>query len=148
LDGPRVVREFFVALRSSGFSGLSDYHHEWVRNSGIGEKSAICREHKFLLELLRHMFEIDQLDVSSLASAELVVRRIFQIELATKRNPKQPDFAGLDIILETNIDSSGGVVLPGMQKWFTEHQAKEAGTLKQLRLWNEETRNLDKNKPK
>jgi hypothetical protein len=147
LDGPRVVREFFVALRSSGFSGLSDYHQDWVRNSGIAEKSAICREHKFLLELLRHMFEIDQLDVSSLASAELAVRRIFQIELATKRNPKQPDFAGLDIILETNIDSSGGVVLPGMQKWFTEHQAKEAGALKELRLWNEETRNLDKKKP-
>ena len=119
-----------MALRSFGFTGLIDYHHEWVRNSGISERSAISREHKFLLELMRYMFEMDQLDVSSLSSGELIIRRIFPIEMATKRNPKQLDFAGLDIIVETNIDSSGGVVLPAMQKWFTDHQVKEAGTLK------------------
>ena len=95
-----------------------------------------------MLSSLLLVFEIDQVDVSSLASGELIIRRIFQIELATKRNPKQPDFAGLDIIVATNIDNSGGVVLPAMQKWFTDHQAKEAGTIKQLRLWNEESRNL------
>ena len=46
------------------------------------------------------MLEVDQLDVSSLVSAELLVRRVFQIELAVDRNPKSPDFEGLDAITE------------------------------------------------
>ena len=116
LDGPRSVQDLFLATRSSGFTGLNDY----------------------LYELMRYMFEIDQLDVSSLASGEL--RLFFQIKLATKQNFEQPDFARLDIIFGTNIENSGGDVHPAMQKRFTDHQARETGTLKHLRLF----RNLAK----
>ena len=96
-----------MALRSSGFTGLIDYHPEWVRNSGISDRSAIAPEHKFLLKLMRSVFEIDPLDVNSLSSGGLIIRRIFQIEMATKRNPKQSDFAGLDIMVGTQIDNIG-----------------------------------------
>ena len=148
VDGPRSVREFLVALRTAGYSGLMEYHHDWVRNSGIGEKSSVCREHKFLLELLRVEMEFDQLDVSSLGSSELLVRRVYQIEIAVERSPKQPDFDGLEPLLETSLKSSGAVNVVGISKWFSEHQKSEAFVLKQMRLWAEEKKEANKDKSK
>ena len=124
--------------------GLFAYHSDWVRNSGVGDRSAVCREHRLLLELLRVMLEVDQLDVSSLVSAELVVRRLFQIELAVDRNPKSPDFEGLDAIIESVARHSGGVEIPALSKWFSDHQQKQAFTLKQFRLAAEERKELNK----
>jgi hypothetical protein len=144
IDGPRTVRDFLERMRTAGFLGFLAYHSDWVRNSGVGERSAVCREHRLLLEMLRVMLDIDQLDVSSLASAELLVRRLFQIELAVERNPKTPDFEGLDALLETVAKSSGGVSLPSLSKWFSDHQQKEAFTLKQFRLAAEERKELEK----
>ena len=114
--------------------GLFAYHSDWVRSSGVGDRSSVCREHRLLLEFLRVMLEVDQLDVSSLVSAELVVRRLFQIELAVDRNPKRPDFEGLDAIIESVARASGGVDIPALSKWFSDHQQKQAFTLKQFRL--------------
>ena len=144
VDGPRSVREFLVALRSAGYSGLIEYHHDWVRNSGIGDKSSACREHRLLLEILRMLMEFDQLDVSSLGGTELLVRRIYQIEIAVERNSKQPDFDGLDALLETNLKSSGAINVAGISKWFSEHQKSEAFVLKQMRLWAEEKKEANK----
>ena len=97
-----------MALRSSGSTGLTDY----------------------LVELMRYMFETDQLDFSCLGSDEL--RPLCQIRLATMRNFEQSDFARLEIICGTSSDISGGDVLPAKQKRFTDHQARESGTLKHL----------------
>ena len=138
--GPRTVKEFLLALRSFGYSGLVEYHHDWVRNSGVSEKSAVCREHRFLLEVLKALLEVDQLDVSSLAGTELLLRRIFQIEIAVERNARQPDFDGLKALVETSTKASGSASVSSMSKWFSEHQKSEAFVLKQMRLWSEEKR--------
>jgi hypothetical protein len=90
------------------------------------------------------MLEVDQLDVSSLASAELLVRRLYQIELAVERNPRSPDFEGLEALLETVAKPSGGVSLPTLSKWFSDLQQKEAFTLKQFRLAAEERKEMEK----
>jgi hypothetical protein len=140
IDGPRTVREFMLAVRASGIEGFISYHNEWLKKSGVGEKSNAGREHRFLLEVLRLLCQWDQLDPSSLASAEIMVRRVHQIEMAVKRNPKQPDYEGLDAILDTAIDSSGAVVLPSISSWLAEKQRDEAFVLKQNRLWSEEKR--------
>ena len=138
IDGPRTVKEFLLALRSSGYFGLVEYHHDWVRNSGVSEKSAVCREHRFLLEVLKALLEFDQLDVSSLAGTELLLRRIFQIEIVVERNARQPDFDGLEALVETSTKASGSANVPSMSKWFSEHQKSEAFVLKQMRLWSDE----------
>ena len=82
----------------------------------------------------------DQLDPSSLASVEILVRRVHQIEIAVKKNPKQPDYEGLESLLETAVDSSGSAVLPGITTWLAERQKDEAFVLKQSRLWADEKR--------
>ena len=148
VSGPRTVREFLIRIRSAGFVGFLAYHSDWAKASGVGERSAVCREHKLLLELLRIMVETDQVDITSLAGTELMLRRVFQIELAVERNPRSPDFEGLDAIMEVVTKPSGGVHLPELSKWFSDFQQKEAFTLKRFRLAAEERKELDKRKGK
>ena len=92
--------------------------------------------------------EYDQIDPSSLAGVELLVRRLYQIEIAVERNPRQPDFDGVDALVETSTKSSGSFNVPSMAKWFSEHQKSEAFVLKQMRLWNEEKKGLAKKEKK
>jgi hypothetical protein len=98
------------------------------------------------LEVFRLLLQYDQVDGSSLAGCELLLRRLYQIELAVRKSPKSPDFEGLEFLMETAVDSSGAAVLPSIAKWLGETQHKEAFTLKQMRLWAEERSSLEKRK--
>ena len=148
ISGPRSVREFMLAVRAAGHTSLLEYHNEWVRSSGANEKASFSREHRFLLEVLRLLLQYDQIDGSSLASCELLLRRLYQIELAVRKSPKNPDFEGLEFLVETAVDASGAAVLPSIAKWLGETQHKEAFTLKQMRLWTEERAANDKRRGK
>ena len=148
ISGPRSVKDFLLALRSAGHTALIDYHNAWVKTSGTGDKAAHTREHGFVLEVLRLLLQYDQLECSSVAGAELLMRRLYQIELAVRKSPKSPDYEGLDFLLETAVDTSGAAVLPSIAKWLGEKQHKEAFTLKQMRLWTEERAAKDKKREK
>jgi hypothetical protein len=97
----------------------------------------VAREHKLLLEFMRLGLQWDQVDVSSLAGYELVVRRIHQIEIAVRKNPKMPDFDGLEMLVDTAVDASGALVMPAITSWLASQQKDEAFILKQRRLWSE-----------
>jgi len=146
IQGPRSVKDYILAIRALGAGGFLEFHADWVKTSGVGEKSAAAREHKFLLDLLRLMVQFDQLDPTCLASAELLVRRVVQIELACKKNAKTPDYTGLECLLETAVDGSGAAVLPKLSKWIGDTQSQEAFVLKQMRLWSEEKATAAKRK--
>ena len=75
-----------------------------------------------------------------------MLRRLYQIELAVRKSPKNPDFDGLEFLVETAVDASGAAVLPSIAKWLADSQHKEAFTLKQMRLWAEEKATSDKRK--
>ena len=85
--GPRAVVEFLQSLRAQGQS-LTTRHREWVRKPGVNVSGATAREHFSLSEVLRWQVLFDHLDVSMLASAELLFRRLVQLEAAVPRNPK------------------------------------------------------------
>ena len=63
-----------------------------------------------------------------------------------KRNPKQPDFRGLEIMVATKLDASGGLLTGDFAKFVAEEQKAEAFTMKQQRLYAEETARKGKNK--
>ena len=83
---------------------------------GLSDKAAHTREHRLILEVLRLLLQYDHLDGSSLASGELLLRRLYRIELAVRKSPKSPDFEGLEFLLETAVDASGAAVLPSIAK--------------------------------
>ena len=138
IQGPRAVKEFMAVLRAAGYESFQAYHADWIKRSGVGSQAGVAREHGFLCELLRLGGQWDQVDVSSLSSFELIVRRIHQIELAVKKNPKMPDFDGLEELVETAIDSSGGAAIESVDTWLAEKQKVKAFALKQRRLLKEE----------
>ena len=144
LSGERAAKEAVDALRSAGRSSWDDHHTVWSTRSGISGKSATAREHRFLCGVLRLAMSFDQVDISNLASTELIVRRLRQIEAATKKNPRQPDFEGLDVLLDVTMDETGALLLPKFDKWVGELQGAEARTMKAGRLWREERAAADK----
>ena len=57
---------------------------------------------------------------------------------AVKRNPRAPDFEGLDSFLSTATDMTGGVVTLDFDKYISELQRNDAQIMKQNRMLKEE----------
>ena len=74
VDSPKTVRDFLLALRRAGHTGLLEYHDDWGRNCSVSESSADGCVHKRLLDILRMLAEYDQVDPIGLAAIELLVR--------------------------------------------------------------------------
>ena len=70
--------------------------------------SAVCHSHAILCESLRLFIGYDQVDVSNLAGVEQIVRRIVQDERAVRKNPKHPDYSGLEFVLNQTVELANG----------------------------------------
>ena len=81
---------------------------------------------------------VDYLNVLNLASAEQMCRRLLMIERAVKRNPRAPDFEGLEAFLANGYDSRGGVITREFDKYIAELQKTVAQIMKQNRMLREE----------
>jgi len=55
-----------------------------------------------------------------------------------RKNPKNPDMSGMDMLLSSGIDESGGIITTKYQHWVSTVQRDLAQTLKQERLYAEE----------
>ncbi|CAK0855124.1 unnamed protein product, partial [Prorocentrum cordatum] len=139
--GPRVAKEWLTSVRN-GPGDLTSHHGQWVRLSGISEFSAVAHIHYVLCEAVRLTIQTDQLDVTHLVSCELIMRRICQDETAVSRNPRHPDYGGLDIVLHAPTTEQGQASTNNFTGWVTSRLKDLAAIFKQTRLWNEEQRAL------
>ena len=137
LEGPRALAELFQSV-SEGPGSFATYHVEFLRFSGLREGATIAHAHRILCEVFRFMHSVDQLDASNLASAEQLVRWRIQMEVAVSRNPKHPDFPGLDIILVAPTSKEGVARVPKMTEWIKSRMAERAAIWKQERLFRED----------
>jgi hypothetical protein len=139
----RAAKELLSAI-VVGPGSLPRYHTEWQRLSGISEHAALVYTHRTICEVLRLMHSYDQVDISNLAGGEQLCRWLIQLETAVERNPRAPDFAGLDIFMGGSTTAEG----KAMTSKFTEHisnKLKERAAIwKQERLYKEEKNNLSK----
>ena len=87
-----------------------------------------------------------QYDGSSSATAELLARRILQIQRAMRRSPKHPDFTGLEAMMASQLDETGGVVTSKFDQWVAEEQETAAIIMKNNRLFVKE-RDKDESRP-
>ena len=106
--------------------------------SGVAPPSNAWHELKNLFAILRHQIEYDQVEVTNLAAAELVARRVVQIQKAIRRSPKHPDFTGLDQLMASQLDETGGVVTSKFDEWVAQEQKTQAIIMKNTRLLQEE----------
>ena len=107
-----------------------NHHTNWVRRSGVSESSAVCHSHAILCEFLQLFISYDQVDVSNLAGVEQIVRRIIQDERAVPKNPKHPDYSGLEYVLNRTTDVSGAASTAIFNRWYAQTQRDEAAVLK------------------
>lgn len=136
--GPRAAREFLTSIYESGVD-LGAYHLQWAKNSNVNTHSSVCHEHKNLLECIRLGLLRDQLDLSNLLMAEMMIRRVVQLEVAVSRNNTAPDFAGLDVLLESPLTEGGGASARALDEWVTSRLKEKAQIAKQTRLFREES---------
>ena len=136
-EGPRVVGEHLDAI--SAASGISvSYRADFVRLSGVAETSSQCHEHRIGLETPRCAIHVDQLNVKSLTSFENHAWRLIQLGTAIGRNPRHPDFLGLDEVTAGPSTSRGVARVPKYMQHVTERQKERATIWKQSRLWKRE----------
>eukprot|EP00974_Lingulodinium_polyedra_P120957 11177218-Lingulodinium_polyedra.AAC.1 len=71
---------------------------EFVRKSGLVERASAVWEHAALCEALRYFTTWDQVECTGLVGVEVMIRRVIMIEMAVSRNPRAPDWDGLEMI--------------------------------------------------
>lgn len=135
--GPRIVLEFVTSL-VEGPGNWVTYQSEWARNSGVSEGSAVFHAHRVACEVMRLAIEVDQLNVSSLACFEQLLRKCAQDEMAVDRNPKHPDYSGLSTALGAPTQTSGAAVTQKWTEWLSTRQKDRAIVMKQARILREE----------
>ena len=137
LRGPPAVKEWFGSLDAAGQTVLQ-HHMDFVRKSGLPEKSSVAREHAALSESLRYFVTWDQVDCCGLVGIEMMIRRLITIEMAVARNPRCPDWEGLDVVIASRIGESGQAAVQDFETWLSSTQRDQAVVLKQGRLLREE----------
>ena len=72
----------------------------------------------------------DQLDVSSLASGEFLARWAVQIEVAVSRNPRHPDYSGLDIMFGAPTSAAGKAETATFSEWISAKMKDKSAVFK------------------
>ncbi|CAK0853410.1 unnamed protein product, partial [Prorocentrum cordatum] len=106
--------------------------------------SAVNHVHRNLCEVIRLMHSWDQVDLSMLASAELLVRWMIPTEIAVERNPRHPDYSGLDIVISAPVNAVGRASISRFNTWVTDRLEERATIWKQERLYREEQKQVRK----
>ncbi|CAK0802975.1 unnamed protein product [Prorocentrum cordatum] len=144
LAGVRGVKEFLDSV-ASGPGNMTSHQAEWARLSGVGEGLAVNRVRRNLCEVIRLMHSWGQVDVSMLASSELLVRWLIQTEIAVdERNPRHPDYSGLDIVISAPVNAVGRASTSKFNTWVTDRLKERATIWKQERLYREEQKQTRK----
>lgn len=79
-----------------------------------------------------------------LSGVDLLARRLIMIEMAVARNPKAPEWDGLDVVLSSRVSDSGAETAQNFESWVSGVQRDQAEIMKQGRLLREEGAAEDK----
>ena len=91
-----------------------------------------------MTEALRYLISVDQCDPCNLLVGELSVRYLVMIEAAADRNPRMPDWEGLESMVAQAVNGKGAVEVPKFANWVSTVQRDRAMIMKQGRLLREE----------
>ncbi|CAK0862617.1 unnamed protein product, partial [Prorocentrum cordatum] len=144
-EGPSAARELITDVAAAGLE-LHLYPTWWESRGGVKSQGSVAREVRLGFDYLRIMQSYDQLNLQALASAELRCRRVIVRQRAARRNPKAPDFTGLEKVAQSNFDESGGLRVTEFDKYMAEQQKTSGTVLKSPRQDLEEQGNEKKRK--
>ncbi len=110
---PRTTKWLCGSIVRSAPSPVSR-HHRWLRDAEIPATDRSRWEHQVLSEILEKAVEYDALQVSNLASFEVLSRRVQHIEQAHIDCPTAPDYAGGEFFMGSCERKGGALVAPNL----------------------------------
>lgn len=136
-QGPGSLDELMQGITGSGLEP-QDYIEKLITSSGVNPKGGTAIELRVLFFGLNLLGVHDRLNLPKLSGAEHLGRRAVQILKAIRKNPKNPDFEGLDLFLRHMEGGTATTRTPKFDKFLSETQKTEAAVSKQIRLAREE----------
>ena len=136
-SGPSALVELMKSMIASGYEPPFYYTH-WRSTSGVSHGSGVCIEMGHWIHLLWLLICYDVLDVTNVAGAEMAARRILQIQKAVAKNPKAPDFSGLEHYMACALDPAGGVTASEFETHISKIQLGQSVIMRQNRLLRDE----------
>ena len=146
VEGPRTCLSLVRSWRDSGLSGVT-HHESWVRGGKIPEGDRSVYEHEVICRVLESMLTVDQLNIGSLQSAELLSRRLQLIEDAHRGSPSNPDYSASDVYMGLATRKDGASTVPAFQKYIANSLKDMSAILKETRKAKEEAK-LRRNNPR
>ena len=137
IEGPRTMLYNVKTLRKRSQSWMQQ-HEAWLTRSGIRHSDRSVHEHRTLSRALEYMTCYDQLNVASLASAEVLVRRKALIEQAHSGRPDAPSYEGAEHFEGVAGSADGAIIDPALTKHVASRLGSQADIKKQTRKFYEE----------
>ena len=144
-EGSSAAGEVLDGISNSGMEPTS-YVAQFFQQVGASPKMSGS------IELTHHFFTVwlltcvDRVDLRRSAAGEHICRRILQQQAAIRRDPKSPNYEGLEPYMAHAADTSGVVRAPKFEKFVAERNRDTSTVLKQMRLAKEETEARGKDK--
>lgn len=128
LEGPPTavwVCRFQARYRIAPLSG----HPKWIQENKVNPESNAAMVHELLCEILEAMLCIDQLDVYKLLSAEIVVRKLQEVE---EDQSKEEDHAriGPSFYRGRPRLTGGACICPALQEWASKKMERRVNVMK------------------
>lgn len=142
--GPRTIPHVLSRVVEHGGSPIA-HSQAWRVACKFQPSDKPAQDHELLCRILQTMVVYDQLDVTNLASAELVGRAIQRIEDQHKLKLHAADDSGETSLFLGSAGGSrvGTVISPKLSEWIGAGMQKEAAIAKERRKAREE-RNLSR----
>jgi hypothetical protein len=136
-SGPSARKELSMAIVASGAEPPA-YAAAFISATGVAPKSSVAMEFVMQMHTFWILGSLDGIDRANSATAEHVARRILQLQRAIRKNPRAPDFAGLDFYTQHVSMTTAGAPTPDFDKHVAAVQHAEAMIMKPQRLSQEE----------
>ena len=137
--GPRTTKHVILQMIDHGGSAIG-HHQAWRVACKFQPSDGPAMEHEAWCKVLQSLMVYDQLDVTNLAGAELIVRAIQRIEEKHKWKLSSAEDAGEGSLFmgASGGSRAGSVVSPKLTEWIGTEMQKEALVAKERRKAREE----------
>ena len=136
-EGPCACEEILNFFDGTGMEP-SGAMQGYFAAQGISSGSALAREMTIHAHTLWLLWCVDRYQVARSSAAQHVSRRLLQQLAAVRRNPKSPDFEGLEPYMRHVGDLGGMMRAPKFDSWVATSMKDLAQVQKQARMVKEE----------
>eukprot|EP00435_Cladocopium_sp_Y103_P047592 s239_g14.t1 len=137
--GPRTVKYVINQMLDHGGSAMG-HHQAWRTACKLQPTDGPAVEHEAWSKVLQTLMTYDQVDVTNLAGAEMIVRALQRIEEKHKFKLSSVDDAGEGALFMGSQSGArtGSIVCPKLTEWIGSEMQKEAMVAKERRKAREE----------